>query len=454
MIERVEGEPQLAQTIETKESGGDPRQERSELCRPDNTSFVSKLGGPAKERAWERQTCRACGSIGLPEVLSLGNLPPANAFLHRSELERPERRFPLSLRLCEQCGMVQLGHVVPPELLFRNYLFYTSSSKRMSEHFASLMSENAARFVRPTGLIVEIGSNDGTALTSIRCQNVRIIGVDPARNVAVAAAARSVPTIAEFFSEALACEIARTAGQADLIVACNVMGHIDDLDDVCRGVQLLLSHNGAFVFEVPYLAEMLKRCEYDTIYHEHLSYFAIRPLARLLNRHGLRLERVEVFPVHGGSIRCTAVHGDGCSPCVGRLISDEMQIGLSERATFEWFGHRVEELRAGLRDRLTALRDEGLVVIGYGAPAKGTVVLNYCDIGTDLLRAVLDCTPAKQGLYVPGTHQPVLPPMALEAGRPDVLLLLAWNHAEEIMEREPAFRARDGRFLTPHLEEL
>jgi novobiocin biosynthesis protein NovU/D-mycarose 3-C-methyltransferase len=388
------------------------------------------------------------------EVLSLGNLPPANAYLSGSELGTPEPRFPLSLRLCRNCGLVQLGHIVPPDRLFRSYLFFTSSSHRMSEHFAGLMNENVQEFVTPGGLVVEIGSNDGTALTSVERKDVRTLGVDPSRNIAVMAAARGVPTIAEFFTEELANEVARVAGPADLIVGCNVLGHIDDLDDVCRGLNVLLATDGAFVFEVPYLGEMVDRLEYDTIYHEHLSYFAVRPLAHLFARHGLRLERVEFFPVHGGSIRGTVVRGEGSSSRVEELVALEIERGLDDLESYRDLQEHVEAQRTALHRRLSQLRSEGAKVIGYGAPAKGTVVLNYCDIDIDLLPVVLDSTPAKQGLHIPGTHQPILPPSALKEEGPDVLLLLAWNHAEEILRHEVDFRATGGRFLTPHLIEM
>lgn len=426
-----------------------PQQALANWIRQDYVESAARCDDETT-RSWERVTCRACGSGGLSEVLALGDLPPANALLRPSELDRPEPRFPLSLRLCERCGMVQLGHVVPPELLFRSYLFFTSSSRRMSEHFSLLMTEASDEFVRPGGLIVEIGSNDGTALSSVRRRDVRVLGVDPARNISVTAAARGVPTVSEFFNEILAREIARVAGPAHLVVACNVLGHIDDLDDVCRGIRTLLAPDGAFVLEVPYLGELVGRAEYDTIYHEHLSYFAVRPLAHLLNRHGLQLERVELFPVHGGTIRVTAVHGNGCSPQVQEWVEEELEKGLGERRTFEAMARTVEANRAGLRKSLSDLKAAGAKVLGYGAPAKGTIALNYCGLGTDLVPSVIDSTPAKQGCYVPGTHQPILPPSALSHEAPDVLLLLAWNHAEEIREREAAFMARGGRFITPH----
>jgi novobiocin biosynthesis protein NovU/D-mycarose 3-C-methyltransferase len=380
-------------------------------------------------------------------------MPPANSLLRPQDLQKPELRFPLSLRLCSQCGMAQLGHVVPASLLFRSYLFFTSSSRAMSDHFAELMNHASDQFVPPGGLVVEIGSNDGTALASIRRRDARVLGVDPARNIAVMAASRGVPTVSEFFTEPLAREIARVAGPAHLIVACNVLGHIDDLDDVCRGLKVLLAPDGAVVLEVPYLGDLIDRAEYDTIYHEHLSYFAVRPLAALLNRHGLRLARVERFSVHGGTMRCTAVHGQGVGPQVQEMIDNERQTGLDQPAAFAPFAQKVGIERSGLRRRLVELKQQGRKVIGYGAPAKGTVVLNYCNIGTDLLPAVIDSTPAKQGWHVPGTHQPILPPAAMEAERPDVLLLLAWNHAEEIMRREAAFIARGGKIFTPHLRD-
>jgi SAM-dependent methyltransferase len=429
-----------------------PQQALAEHLRSDYQTLAADVG-KANPADWERKTCRACLSPDLIEVLNLGEMPPANSLLRPADLNKPETRFPLSLRLCRKCGMVQLGHVVPASLLFRSYLFFTSSSDAMSDHFARLMSESADQYVPPGGLVVEIGSNDGTALASLRRRDVRVLGVDPARNIAVMAAARGVPTVSEFFTEPLAREIARVAGKADLIVACNVLGHIDDLDEVCRGLRTLLAPSGALVLEVPYLGDLVERAEYDTIYHEHLSYFAVRPLNTLLNRHGLKLARVEKFGVHGGTIRCTAVHGDGAE-AASSWIEREMSQRLSEPQAFEPLARKVTGERAALRRTLADLAAAGKKVIGYGAPAKGTVVLNYCQIGTDLVPAVIDSTPAKQGWHVPGTHQPILPPSAMEQLKPDVLLLLAWNHADEIKRRESAFVQRGGQFITPHTQEL
>lgn len=400
---------------------------------------------------WERTTCRACLGRNLKTVLSLGDQPPANAYLKAEDLARPEAKFPLDVRLCADCGMVQLGHVVPPELLFRSYLFFTSSSRRMADHFGQLMTNAANEFVPPGGLIVEIGSNDGTALSSIQRRDVRVLGIDPARNISVMAAARGVPTIAEFFTETLAAEVRRVSGAAHLIVACNVLGHIDDLDDVCRGIKTLLAPDGAFVFEVPYLGDLVEKLEYDTIYHEHLSYFAIKPLKTLLNRHGLRLERIEKFEVHGGTIRCFARHGEGCGDSVQEWLQSEATSGIGSLSRWAEHAEKVATNKRELSAMLVSLHASGKKVISYGAPAKGTVLLNYCEITTELVPVVLDSTPAKQGLHVPGTHQRIAVPSELETLAPDIVLLLAWNHAPEIIDREHAFIARGGKFLTPRL---
>ncbi|MGH7130136.1 MAG: methyltransferase domain-containing protein, partial [Planctomycetaceae bacterium] len=308
-------------------------------------------------------------------VLSLGAMPPANAYLTRSELERPEQCYPLDLNHCIECGMVQLAHVVPAELLYRHYSFRTGSSKRMAEHFARLMSSVTDGL--PAGsLVVEIGSNDGTALASAG-GGLRMLGVDPATNIARIANARGVRTICDYWSESLAADVLRASGPATVIVAANVLGHVDDLDDFLRGVRrlLLLSPRGRFVFEVPYLGDLIRQTAYDTIYHEHLSYFALGPLRRLLARHRLEIRTVERFPVHGGTIRCTAAIGDGASD-----VADG-EDWLFDPQTFGEFRQRVRRLRSETRERLERFR--GKRIVGYGAPAKGTVLLNYCGIGAD-----------------------------------------------------------------------
>lgn len=390
----------------------------------------------------ERTDCRCCRSTNLRDVFDLGLQPHANAFLRPNQLDAAEPKSPLIVHECADCGHAQLAHVVDAVELFSDYSFVTGSSRRMTEHFSDLMADNVERYVPRGGLVVEIGSNDGTALASIRRPDVIRLGIDPARNLGEIARARGVPTRSEFFTAELALSIEQ---KASLIIACNVLGHADDLDDFCRGVKSLLADDGAFVVEVPWVKLMVDGTEFDTIYHEHCSYFSVRSLATLLNRHGLRLDSVARQHVHGGTIRCTAIHGDGVSEPVQRWIDGE--------GSRDWrsFDERCQTLRFNLLRWLNNQRDAGRMIWGYGAPAKGTVLLNYCGIGTDLMPIVVDSTPQKQGRHVPGTHQLIRDPSAVVAEMPDAVVVLAWNHIREIADKETAYQAAGGLLMTPSL---
>ena len=371
----------------------------------------------------ERLDCRACHRVGLVEILNLGDQPPANAYL--SSVDQPEQRYPLSLRLCESCGMVQLGHIVDPDLLFRDYSFRTSSSARMVEHFSKLMCE-VAEPIPHGGLLVEIGANDGVALASV-AGRVRVLGVDPAGIPA------DVPMLAEPFTARLSEQIERHYGKADAIVACNVLGHVDDLDDLLAGVASLLQPDGTFVFEVPYLGEFLDRSEFDTVYHEHLSYLSARPLLCLLERAGLRLERIDRQEVHGGSIRCRATKGTGQGEHIERWRTcHEYWRHFTDVESYDVLAASVVFACQRLKKALADLRDSRKRVIGYGAAAKSTVRLNVCGIGPDLLPAIVDATPEKIGRFLPGTHQRIVSPESVDLTDYDVVLILPANHEAEI----------------------
>lgn len=371
----------------------------------------------------ERHDCRACHGVGLIEVLDLGQQPLANAYVNG--VDAIEQRYPLSLRLCPSCGMVQLGHVVDPDILFGGYSFRTGSSQRMVEHFSRLMHELADTMPRD-GLLVEIGANDGVALASV-VDRVRVLGVDPA------GIPSDVPMIAAPFTEQLAEMIVEAHGQASAIVACNVLAHVDDLDDFMRGISMLLRPDGVFVFEVPYLGDFLDRSEWDTIYHEHLSYFSLRPILTLLQRHDLRLERAELQNVHGGSIRCRVTKGHGKSVQVEDWVGcHEDPNHFTEPETYRGLADCVANARISLRATLADIRDSGKRVIGYGAAAKATVRLNACGIGPDLLPMIIDSTPEKIGRFVPGTHQQIVSPESVQLTAHDVVLILPANHEAEI----------------------
>ena len=384
-----------------------------------------------------RMDCRCCRGAKLNQVFDLGEQPLANAFLSKERLCLPEKKYPLILMECADCGHVQLGHVVEAKSMYEQYSFVTSSSLVMTKHFSDLMNSATEKHVGAGGLVVEIGSNDGTALASILRGDVRRIGVDPAENLNAIANTSGVNTLCEFFDDRIARQIKFNHGEADLIVACNVLGHIDDLDGFCAGVRQLMSPRGALIVEVPNVACLLFRAEFDTIYHEHLSYFSIKSLAYLFGRHGLKVDEVEHQHTHGGSVRITVSF---------RENNGNSFIAENEQSR-DWslFNQRCSGIRSRLRDWITEQCDSGKSVWGYGAPAKGTVMLNYCDIGTDLVPVVVDSTEIKQGKYVPGTHQLICKPENLLNSMPDYAIVLAWNHFHEICKKESKYANRGGK---------
>jgi hypothetical protein len=372
----------------------------------------------------ERLTCRACHNSRLTEILNLGDQPPANAYI--DSINTPEQRYSLSLNLCELCGMVQLAHVVDPELLFSNYSFRTGSSQRMVEHFSRLMS-SLANTMQPLELLVEIGANDGVALATVS-NRVRVLGVDPA------GIPSSVPMLNLPFNYETAINIKRIHGPANAIVACNVLGHVDDLDDFFKGVEHLLSDAGVFVFEVPYLGEMIDRKSWDQLmYHEHLSAFSVRPILTLLERHGLRLERIDRLDVHGGSIRCRVSRGRVHNEHIDRWCeAHEFWRRLTEPDTYDGLSESVIADKIKLQTILTDLRNKCQQVVGYCASAKATVRLNACGIGIDLLSEIIDSTTVKQGRFVPGTHQKIVTPESVDLTAMNTVIVFANNHAVEV----------------------
>lgn len=377
--------------------------------------------------------------------------PLANALT--PEINPDEPRFPLALCSCPNCGLIQLTRVVSPEIMFTNYFYFSSVSARMEEHFAAYADDIAKRFVPEDGLVVEIGSNDGILLKSLVGRPVRILGVDPAENVASVARKQGVPTLARFFGEVVARAIKEDVGPAAVIIANNVFAHIDDLDSVMRGIYILLDDNGTFVIETPHVAMMLENLEFDTVYHEHLSYFGVRALSALFDRFGFEIFDVRRQTVHGGSIRVFVRRkGQGGSPisdAVAEFLKAEDRAGVSNRLRLDAFAREVAALRDQLKGLINNLRAKGRRIAGYGAPAKGTVLLNYCSFGTNQIEYLVDATPAKQGRFSPGMHIPIKPPEFLHADMPDYALLLAWNHREEILEKESRWRRAGGRFIIP-----
>jgi SAM-dependent methyltransferase len=400
-----------------------------------------------------RSTCRACGGGRLERVLSLGVQPLANANLRSLGEAAGELRFPLDLYFCDDCSLVQLADVIDPDVLFRNYIYVTGTSDTIAAHNREYAAAVTRRLrLGPRDLVVEVASNDGSLLSCFAALGVRVLGVEPATNIAAIARDAGIETINEFFNGAAGARLRNARGPARAVIGNNVLAHVDDTQDFLRGAAALLEGDGLVITEVPYAREMLERLEYDTIYHEHLCYFSVTSLLRLCDAVGLAVVDVDRVAVHGGSLRMyagLASHYGSHGSAVLAMAADERAAGLTDRARWEQFAIDVSGQRSALLALLRGLQAAGKSIAGYGAPAKGNTLLNFCGIGIDLLPYTVDKNPLKHGTFTPGMHIPVVAVETLEARRPDVLLLLAWNFADEIMRQQEAHRARGGRFVLP-----
>jgi SAM-dependent methyltransferase len=379
-------------------------------------------------------------------------MPLANAILAPEDLARPEPRYPLALAYCPACWLVQITETVAPELLFREYTYFSSVSDEFVEHARAIADRLiVARHLGPSSLVVELASNDGYLLQHYAGAGVPVLGIDPARNIAEVATARGVPTLAEFFTRDLADELARSGRTADVVHANNVIAHVPDLNGFVAGIARILKPSGLAVIETPYLRELVERLEFDTIYHEHVFYHSLTALSTVFERAGLGVVDVERIPVHGGSLRVFATRSGAGEPseAVRSLLAGEAAAGLGNLAYYADFAGRVEALGRELRALLVDLRSQGHTVAAYGAAAKGAVLLNAFGIGPDLISFVADRSPHKQGHLMPGVHIPIVDSEQLVARKPEECLLLAWNFADEIMAQQAEYRRLGGKFIIP-----
>ena len=400
-----------------------------------------------------KTSCRSCGGSGLELVLSLGTTPLANSLV-RDPGQGAEPRYPLDLVFCPACTLVQITETVPPEELFSEYLYFSSFSDTMLAHARDLVGRFvAAGHLGPTSLAMEIASNDGYLLQYYKNAGIPVLGIEPAKNVAkVAVEERGIPTLAEFFDLALAKRLCAEGKRADIVHANNVLAHVADLNGFVAGIRELLKPEGIAALEFPYLGDMIDRCEFDTIYHEHLCYYSLGALKHLFERHGLKIVEVERIPIHGGSLLLQASRAESAratGPSVAALLAEEHSRGMVSIDFYRAFARRVFELKDELVALLGRLKREGKRIAAYGAAAKGSTLLNVFGIGTETLDFVADRSTYKQGRYMPGVRIPIVAPERLREAMPDYTLLLTWNFADEIFRQQAEYRRLGGRFIVP-----
>jgi len=422
------------------------------MARGSKGIFRNRMDMTEDKKQWKEETkCRTCGEEKLVHMLDLGTMPPANAFVPKEDLQKEDQTFPLRVAVCSNCLSVQLQDTVAPEVLFsKDYYYFTGASAPLAKHFETLGEHLAKEFqLTKKDLVVEMGSNDGVLLGALSPYS-RVLGVDPATNVGIEAKKRGVPTMQAFFGEKSAKAILKKEGPAKLILANNVFAHIPDIHDVIRGIKELLPEDGEFIAEVHWVGNLMGDGGFDQIYHEHIYYFSLHALKHLFEVvHGMTISRVELIPIHGESLRIFVTKGKKVDPSVLMLMKKEKELGLDKVETYLSFASKVKEIKDTLFKTLTLLRESGKRIIGYGAPGKGNTLLNFVQIGPELLEYIVDTTPTKQGTFTPGMRIPVVHPDRLKTDTPDYILLLSWNYADSILEKEKELRKRGVKFIIP-----
>jgi SAM-dependent methyltransferase len=397
--------------------------------------------------------CRLCGGALAHSLVDLGMSPLCKSFLAPEQLDAMEPYFPLHALVCGGCFLVQLGEYVSPEHIFREYAYFSSYSTTWVAHAQAYCAMIKRRLgLGPASLVVELASNDGYLLQHFLPLGIPVLGIEPAANVARVALGKGIPTRVEFFGVALAETLRAEGRHADLIVGNNVLAQVPDLNDFVAGMARLLAPEGVITLEFPHLERLIAENQFDTIYHEHFSYFSLIAIERLAGRHGLKLIDVEELATHGGSLRVYLAHaGSARRPAasVADLLAREHRLGLRDLATYASFAAQVRRTKRRLLAFLIAAKDEGALICGYGAPGKGNTLLNYCAIGPDFLEFTVDRNPYKHGRFTPGMHVPIRPVEALDAARPDYVLILPWNLKDEIIHQMRHIAAWGGRFVVP-----
>ncbi|MBS0623802.1 MAG: class I SAM-dependent methyltransferase [Verrucomicrobia bacterium] len=400
---------------------------------------------------FEQPACRFCGTTLQHTFCNLGVSPLSNAYLTSSQLQEKEHFYPLHVYVCSQCLLVQLPTLHTPDEIFSEYAYFSSYSSSWLEHAKAYVNMISKRFkLHEHSYVMELASNDGYLLQFFRQRNIPVLGIEPAKNVAQVARDKGIPTRSDFFG----CELAKEyLGQVDLLIANNVLAHVPDLNDFVEGMKRVLKPQGVMTLEFPHLLRLMDENQFDTIYHEHFSYFSLLSVQRVFAAHGLMIFDVEQLPTHGGSLRIYVKHAeDLCKqqePSVQKLIEEEKSKGLDMLETYLQFERQAQEVRADLLSFLQQAHQDNKTVIAYGAPAKGNTLLNYCGLNTKFLPFTVDKNTYKQGRFLPGTHIPIFSPSKILEIKPDYVLILPWNLKQEIMSEMEAVHQWGGRFVVP-----
>ncbi|MHC4983009.1 MAG: methyltransferase domain-containing protein [Planctomycetota bacterium] len=403
------------------------------------------------EARCHRAACRSCGHQGLRGVLDLGQMPLSDGLLTDQQLKASERHYPLEAAFCPGCSLVQILETVPPEILFgEDYPYYSSFSRALLEHSRrNALGLISSRNLTRQSLVVEVASNDGYLLRNFVERGIPALGIDPAPGPVAVARNIGVPTMQEFFGIDLARRLRDQGKRADVIIANNVFAHVADTNGFVAALAALLKDDGVVVIEVPYVRDLVDKCEFDTIYHEHLCYFSATSVDRLVRKHGLYLNKVERLGIHGGSLRLYLELEENVGESVRKLLAEEEQAGLDSFDYYRSFARRVMAIRRELKAMLAGLKRRGCSIAAYGAAAKGTILLNYVGAGKDLIDFVVDRNVHKQGKYMPGVHIPIFEPDRIRREMPDYILLLPWNFKDEILKQCHIYRRHGGHFIIP-----
>lgn len=400
-----------------------------------------------------RSDCRGCGGHSLLPVFDLGDLPLVNNLADTQAEALAAPRYPLALTFCSACFLVQLTHDIPPEKLFSNYSYFSSYSQTMLQHSAALVASlSAERQLGPNDLVVEVASNDGYLLQYYKQRGIPVLGIEPATNVAEVARERGIETLNRFFGDELARELSSQGVRGAVVHAHNTLAHVPDLQGFLKGLHIIVADHGTICIEVPHVLTLVTSAAFDTVYHEHYSYFSLTTLDKLTRQHGLTIVRAEETAVHGGSLRIHAMRSETAvkpEDSVARILAKEVAFGIDNPRTYQALASKADQARSSLLELIAREKLSGRTLAAYGASAKGCITQNFAALTAEEIPFVVDKSPHKQGKFVPGTGQPILPTAELASRMPALTLLTVWNLKDEVLGQELDYRQRGGRFVVP-----